>query len=76
MRPLREREPEERAEAKERTGRVAEAVNGLTNRERRMLTMYYWHEASLKEAGAALGVSESRAHQILQAALESLRNRL
>ena len=76
MRPSRRGGPEEQAEADERRRRIAEAVKELTARERRLVRLYYWHEESLKQAGAELGVSMSRAHQILQATLGVLKTRL
>ncbi len=57
----------------ERTESVAEAIRALPDRERRVVTMYYYQEVNLKEIGEVLGVGESRICQIVKSAKESLR---
>lgn len=57
----------------EMTGEVVEAVDRLPERERIAVSMYYLGERSLKEIGAKLGVSESRACQLRRQGVERLR---
>jgi len=55
---------------------LAEAIDGLPERERLVLSLYYEQELNLREIGAVLGVSESRACQIHGQAAIRLRARL
>jgi RNA polymerase sigma factor for flagellar operon FliA len=59
--------------------RVRQALAMLPERERRIITLYYFEEATMKQIGAAIGVNESRVSQLharaimrLKQALESL----
>ena len=51
-------------------------LDGLPERERLVLSLYYEQELNLREIGAVLGVSESRACQIHGQAAVRLRARL
>ncbi|MBW4037393.1 MAG: FliA/WhiG family RNA polymerase sigma factor [Acidobacteria bacterium] len=53
--------------------RLLEAVEELPEKERMVLTLYYYEELTMKEIGLALGVVESRVSQIHSAALRRLR---
>jgi RNA polymerase sigma factor for flagellar operon FliA len=55
---------------------VAGAIASLPERERLVMSLYYEEELNLKEIGAVLGVSESRACQLHGQALIRLRSRL
>ena len=55
---------------------LVQAVRRLPERERQAITLYYLNEISLKEVGAELGVTESRACQICSSAIKRLRFRL
>ena len=55
---------------------LASAIDGLPERERLVLSLYYEQELNLREIGAVLGVSESRACQIHGQAAVRLRARL
>ncbi|MEO6186821.1 MAG: sigma-70 family RNA polymerase sigma factor, partial [Steroidobacteraceae bacterium] len=55
---------------------VADAIAGLPERERLVMSMYYDDELNLKEIGAVLGISESRVCQVHGQALIRLRSRL
>jgi RNA polymerase sigma factor FliA len=52
------------------------AIAGLKERERLILALYYDEELTLKEIGAVLSISESRASQILSAVAKKLRSTL
>lgn len=55
---------------------LGEAIEGLPEREKLVLSLYYDRELNLKEIGAVLGVSESRVSQIHSQAALRLRARL
>jgi RNA polymerase sigma factor for flagellar operon FliA len=55
---------------------LSEAIGGLPERERLVMSLYYDDELNLKEIGAALRVSESRICQIHGQALVRLQARL
>ncbi|MFW6094015.1 MAG: RNA polymerase sigma factor FliA [Pseudomonadota bacterium] len=55
---------------------LAEAIDGLPERERLILSLYYDRELNLKEIGAVIGVSESRVSQLMSQATVRLRVRL
>jgi RNA polymerase sigma factor FliA len=55
---------------------MADAISGLPERERLVMSMYYDDELNLKEIGAVLGISESRVCQLHGQALIRLRSRL
>ncbi len=61
----------------EETKRVlADAINRLPNRERLVVTLYYYEGLTLAEIGEVLGVTESRVCQIHTKSVMSLRNRM
>lgn len=72
----RSADPDRDAESGELRTAMAEAIGGLPERERLVMSLYYDEELNLKEIGAVLGVSESRACQIHGQALVRLRARL
>ncbi|HEX4037149.1 MAG TPA: FliA/WhiG family RNA polymerase sigma factor [Acidobacteriaceae bacterium] len=53
--------------------RLAGAIDGLPERERLVVTLYYYEEMTMKEIGLALGVVESRVSQIHSSAVVHLR---
>jgi len=55
---------------------LVDAVDGLTEKERLVVSMYYYDELTLKEIGAVMGVSESRVSQIHSKILEKLKLQL
>jgi RNA polymerase sigma factor for flagellar operon FliA len=68
--------PGARVELEETKAALAEAVARLPERERTVLTLYYYEGLNLVEIGEILGVSESRACQIHTRAVLQLRQRL
>jgi RNA polymerase sigma factor FliA len=57
----------------ELTDRVAKAIENLPERERTVMTLYYYEEMSMREIGLALRVSEGRVSQMHLKALDRLR---
>jgi RNA polymerase sigma factor for flagellar operon FliA len=55
---------------------LIDAIEGLPEREKMMMAMYYQEDLNLKEIGAVMGVSESRVCQIHTQAVMRLRSKL
>jgi len=53
--------------------RLADAIEELPEKERMVLTLYYYEELTMKEIGLTLGVVESRVSQIHSSAVVRLR---
>jgi RNA polymerase sigma factor for flagellar operon FliA len=53
--------------------RLSEAIAGLPDRERLVMTLYYFEELTMREIGLALGVVESRVSQVHASAVVHLR---
>jgi len=68
--------PASRHEEEGRRVALAEAIEGLPEREKLLMSLYYDEELNLKEIGAVLGVTESRVCQLHGQALTRLRARL
>ena len=56
--------------------RLADAIEELPEKERMVLTLYYYEELTMKEIGVTLGVVESRVSQIHSSAVVRLRTAL
>jgi RNA polymerase sigma factor for flagellar operon FliA len=54
---------------------LAQAINGLPEREKIVLTLYYYENLTLQEIGRVLGVTESRVCQIHTKSVLHLRAR-
>jgi RNA polymerase sigma factor for flagellar operon FliA len=63
-------------EQTETRDRVRQALAMLPERERRIITLYYFEEATMKQIGAAIGVNESRVSQLHARAIMRLKNAL
>ncbi|MGA2529349.1 MAG: FliA/WhiG family RNA polymerase sigma factor [Acidimicrobiales bacterium] len=63
-------------ELEETRRQLAKAIQRLDERERKVLTLYYYEGLNLAEIGEILGVTESRACQIHTKAVLHLRQRL
>jgi RNA polymerase sigma factor for flagellar operon FliA len=55
---------------------LTEAIGELSEKEQRVLSLYYFEELTMKEVGAVLGIGESRVSQIHSLAMVRLRARL
>jgi len=53
--------------------RLADAIANLPDRERLVMTLYYYEEMTMREIGLALGVVESRVSQVHASAVAHLR---
>ncbi|MBN0986840.1 RNA polymerase sigma factor FliA [Amphritea pacifica] len=71
-----EPDPSEEYEQKDFIKAIAREIQGLPEREKLVLSLYYDEELNLKEIGKVLGVSESRVSQIHSQAALRLRSRL
>ena len=56
--------------------RLTEAISNLPDRERLVMTLYYFEEMTMREIGLALGVVESRVSQVHASAVSHLRSAL
>ena len=74
--PDRSHGPMDMLEAKESKEALVSAVEGMPERERTVLMMYYYDGLTLTEIGDVLGVTESRVCQIHTKALRQLRSKL
>jgi len=54
-------------------GRLTDAIANLPDRERLVMTLYYYEEMTMREIGLALGVVESRISQVHASAVVHLR---
>ena len=55
---------------------IADAITGLPEKERLVVTLYYYEELTMKEIGEVLGYTESRISQLHTKALLRLKGRL
>ncbi|MBL8058363.1 MAG: FliA/WhiG family RNA polymerase sigma factor [Anaerolineales bacterium] len=69
-------DPGELAADQDQEAQMLAALHGLSERERQVLSMYYYEELTLKEIGAVLGLSESRVCQLHGRAVLNLRAQL
>lgn len=59
------------------TGRIlGEAIDQLPERERQVISLYYYDELTMKEIGKVLGITESRVSQLRTQAILRLKGRL
>ena len=68
--------PEMQHEKNEVRTILKDAIKNLTEKEKLVVTLYYFEELTLKEISGVMGVSESRISQIHTKALSRLQNRL
>ncbi len=68
--------PESSLEQTEIREALAEAISGLPEREKLVVTLYYYEELTLREIGEVLGVTESRVSQLHTKAILRLKAHL
>jgi RNA polymerase sigma factor for flagellar operon FliA len=68
--------PDAAYEEREVRDRIRAAIASLPPRERKVIGMYYYAEATMTEIGAAIGVNESRVSQLHARAIQRLRKAL
>ncbi len=64
---------EESVQREELIQTIAKGIDMLKERDKLVLSLYYYEELTLKEIGGVLGVSESRASQLNKKAVSNLR---
>ena len=69
-------DPYMKFESNELTRLLAEAIEELPEKERLVLSLYYFEEFTMKEIGALLGVNESRVSQLHTKATLRIRGKL
>jgi RNA polymerase sigma factor FliA len=57
-------------------GKLGEAIDQLNERERQVISLYYYESLKLKEIATILSISESRVSQIHSAAIVKMKHRL
>jgi RNA polymerase sigma factor for flagellar operon FliA len=68
--------PEESVEKEELTKVLGEALELLTEKEKKVITLYYYEELTLKEISNILEVSESRISQLHTRALQKMKTKM
>lgn len=68
--------PEEKIEKEELTKVLGEALEILTDKEKKVITLYYYEELTLKEISNVLEVSESRVSQLHTRALQKMKAKM
>ncbi len=68
--------PDNAYEREETRDRVRTAIATLPVREQKVIGLYYFNEATMKEIGAEIGVNESRVSQLHARAIRRLRSAL
>jgi hypothetical protein len=65
--------PDKSYEDREVRERIRAAIALLPSRERKVIGLYYYGEATMKQIGAEIGVNESRVSQLHARAIQRLR---
>jgi RNA polymerase sigma factor FliA len=68
--------PDSAYESREVRERIRVAIASLPPRERKVIGMYYYAEATMKQIGGEIGVNESRVSQLHARAIQRLRKAL
>ena len=74
--PSEPERPDAAFERAETTNRVRAAIATLPAREQKVIGLYYYQEATMKEIGQEIGVNESRVSQLHARAIRRLREAL
>lgn len=68
--------PQNQMMARQMVDGLSEAIEGLPEKERIVVTLYYYEELNLKEIGAVLNLTESRICQLHSQAIMRLRTKM
>jgi RNA polymerase sigma factor for flagellar operon FliA len=74
--PSEPEQPDAAYERQETSDRVRAAIASLPAREQKVIGLYYYGEATMKQIGAEIGVNESRVSQLHARAIRRLREAL
>ena len=74
--PSEPERPDVAYEREETKDRVRDAIASLPPREQKVIGLYYYEEATMKQIGAEIGVNESRVSQLHARAIRRLRDAL
>jgi RNA polymerase sigma factor for flagellar operon FliA len=69
-------DPQQLLDASELRERLAAAIAALPDREKLVISLYYYENLTLREIGEVLGVTESRVSQLHTKAVLRLKSRL
>jgi RNA polymerase sigma factor for flagellar operon FliA len=68
--------PHAQMQSRELVEALGQSIDSLPEKERMVVTLYYYEELNLKEIGAVLGLTESRASQLHSQAVVRLRSKM
>lgn len=68
--------PQDQMQSRQLVEALGSSIDCLPEKERMVITLYYYEELNLKEIGAVLGLTESRASQLHSQAIVRLRSKL
>jgi RNA polymerase sigma factor FliA len=74
--PSEPEQPDTAYEKSETKERIRAAIESLPPREQKVIGLYYYQEATMKQIGAEIGVNESRVSQLHARAIRRLRDAL
>ena len=74
--PSEPEQPDAAYEREQTKSRVRTAIASLPKREQKVIALYYYAEATMKQIGAEIGVNESRVSQLHARAIRRLREAL
>ena len=74
--PSEPEQPDAAYEKSETKDRIRAAIESLPAREQKVIGLYYYQEATMKQIGAEIGVNESRVSQLHARAIRRLRDAL
>jgi RNA polymerase sigma factor for flagellar operon FliA len=74
--PSEPEQPDAAYEREQTKSRVRGAIASLPKREQKVIALYYYAEATMKQIGAEIGVNESRVSQLHARAIRRLREAL
>ena len=74
--PSEPEQPDAAYEREQTKARVRGAIASLPKREQKVIALYYYAEATMKQIGAEIGVNESRVSQLHARAIRRLREAL